>query len=178
MEETDELLAGLLIPRISLLYTGYLPHSLIFSARLMPNMVRIMGVNSFSLEPGQEEGVVARLIEKPELIKADGNKTKIIEEFIGRVSCGIETLSVARMKSPAGWVEPGQTPDFDEYTVVLKGCLRVKSKTGRFLDVKAGQAVIVSRGEWVQYSSPGAEGAEYVAVCSPAFSPSTVHRDG
>ena len=116
------------------------------------------------------------LIPKPTIIQAAGNKPKKIEEFVGRVNSKTGALSVARMTSPSGWVEPGQTPDFDEYTVVLRGSLRVTSKTGS-IDVAAGQAVIAHRGEWVQYSTPGAEGAEYVAICLPAFSPDTVHRD-
>jgi ethanolamine utilization protein EutQ len=116
------------------------------------------------------------LIGAPVRIEAAGNKPKIIEEFVGRVNTRDEHVSVAVMRSPAGWVEPGQAPEFDEYTVVLKGTLRVAYKGGH-LDVGAGQAVIAHRGEWVQYSSPGPEGAEYVAVCVPAFSPHTVHRD-
>ena len=118
-----------------------------------------------------------RKIEGPSVIEAAGNKPKVIEEFIGRVNSGTEALSVARMKSPEGWVEPGQTPAFDEYTVVLRGMLRVASKSG-VTDVRAGSAVIAPRGEWVQYSTPEAEGAEYIAVCLPAFSPDTVNRDG
>lgn len=118
-----------------------------------------------------------RLIEKPTIIQAAGNKPKRIEEFIGRVNSKTDALSVARMTSPSGWVEPGQTPEFDEYTIVLRGSLRVTSKTGA-IDVKAGQAVIAHQGEWVQYSTPGPEGAEYVAICLPAFSPEIVHRDG
>ncbi len=116
-----------------------------------------------------------KLIESPSVIKAAGNKSKTIEEFIGRVNSGTSALSVARMKSPAGWVEPGQTPEFDEYTVVLSGTLRVTTRDGR-TDVKAGQAIIVERGEWVQYSTPDT-GTEYVAICLPAFSPDTVHRN-
>jgi mannose-6-phosphate isomerase-like protein (cupin superfamily) len=116
------------------------------------------------------------LISQPTKIEAAGNKPKIIEEFIGRVNSNESRLSVAKMKSPGGWVEPGQTPQFDEFTVVLKGMLRVKHKGGE-IDVKAGQAIIAHAGEWVQYSSPEAEGAEYVAICLPAFSPATVHRD-
>lgn len=119
---------------------------------------------------------MARLIEQPTRIEAAGNKPKIIEEFIGRVNSGTEAVSVARMKSPGGWIEPGQSPEFDEYTVVLAGMLRVTGREGS-LDVRAGQAIITPAGEWVQYSSPEAEGAEYVAVCLPAFSPNTVHRD-
>ena len=110
------------------------------------------------------------------IIKAAGNKPKTIEEFIGRVNSKTSAVSVARMKSPTGWVEPGQTPEFDEYTVVLAGMLRVTSKTGS-VDVKAGQAVIAHKGEWVQYSTPDPVGAEYIAVCVPAFSPELVYRD-
>lgn len=116
------------------------------------------------------------LIAAPTRIEAAGNKPKIIEEYIGRVNSRTEAASVAHMRSPAGWVEPGQTPAFDEFTVVLKGLLRVTHKEGS-LDVSAGQAVIAHAGEWVQYSTPIEEGAEYIAVCVPAFSPLTVHRD-
>lgn len=112
----------------------------------------------------------------PSVIAAAGNKPKIIEEFVGRVNSKTADVSVARMMSPAGWVEPGQTPEFDEFTVVLKGMLRVATREKTF-DVTAGQAIITKKGEWVQYSTPGAEGAEYVAVCLPAFSPESVHRD-
>ena len=119
---------------------------------------------------------MARRIEKPTRIAAAGNKPKEIAEYIGRVNSGTTALSVARMKSPPGWVEPGQTPEFDEYTLVLAGMLRVEGRNGS-LDVRAGQAVIVSAGEWVRYSSPESEGAEYLAICLPAFSPETVHRD-
>ena len=115
-------------------------------------------------------------IAKPTIIAAAGNKPKIIEEFIGRVNSKTEAASIAKMTSPGGWVEPGQTPEFDEYTVVLRGSLRVTTRSG-VLDVGAGQAVITHAGEWVQYSTPGDEGAEYVAVCLPAFSMDTVHRD-
>ena len=115
-------------------------------------------------------------ISGPSIIKAAGSKPKIIEEYFGCVNSKTESVSIARMKSPAGWVEPGQTPEFDEYTVVLKGILRVTSRNG-FNNVKEGQAVLVPKGEWVQYSSPEEGGAEYVAVCLPAFSPDTVHRD-
>jgi len=117
-----------------------------------------------------------KIIEKPTIVASAGNKPKQIEEFIGAVNSGTTDLSIARMQSPAGWVEPGQTPAFDEYTVVLKGLLRVKTRE-EDLEVRAGQAVIVGAGEWVQYSTPGETGAEYVAVCRPAFSPDTVHRD-
>ena len=113
----------------------------------------------------------------PTVIEAAGNKPKRIEEFIGRVNSGDDMLSIARMKSPAGWVEPGQTPEFDEYTLVLFGMLRVTTRT-EVIEVRAGQAVIVPKGQWVQYSTPGEDGAEYMAVCLPAFSPATVHRDG
>lgn len=114
-------------------------------------------------------------IGSPSIIQAAGNKPKIIEEFIGRVNSGTQALSVARMRSPGGWVEPGQTPEFDEFTVVLRGTLRVASKE-KTIDVRAGEAVIARAGEWVQYSTP--EEAEYIAVCLPAFSPASVHRDG
>lgn len=119
---------------------------------------------------------MVRLVEAPSIIKAQGNMPKIIEEFIGRVNTGTLDVSVARMKSPAGWVEPGQTPEFDEYTVVLKGLLRVATRDG-VVQVKAGESILVEKGEWVQYSSPEEEGAEYIAVCIPAFSPELVHRD-
>ncbi|MCC2670950.1 MAG: hypothetical protein K0Q72_3421 [Armatimonadetes bacterium] len=117
-----------------------------------------------------------RLIPSPTRISAAGNVPKLIEEFVGRVNSGTSAVSIARMQSPSGWTEPGQTPEFDEYTVVLRGELRIATREG-VLDVAAGQAVITSAGEWVQYSSPGPDGAEYVAVCLPAFSPDTVHRD-
>ena len=116
------------------------------------------------------------LIQKPARIEAAGNKPKIIEEFIGRVNSGDDKLSIAHMRSPGGWIEPGQTPEFDEYTIVLGGMLRVTHKSGH-IDVAAGQAVIVRAGEWVKYSSPNPEGADYIAICLPAFSPQTVHRD-
>lgn len=114
------------------------------------------------------------LISKPTRIEAVGNKPKIIQEYFGRVNSATTLVSVAHMTSPAGWIEPGQTPEFDEYTVVLKGMLRVSHKEGS-LDVQAGQAMIAHAGEWVCYSTP--EGAEYIAVCLPAFSPNSVHRD-
>src|SRR5689334_1152899 len=117
------------------------------------------------------------LIPTPARIEAAGNKPKVIEEFIGRVNTNDARLSVARMKSPAGWVEPGQRPEFDEFTVVLAGVLHVKAETGEEFDVRLGQAIVTRAGEWVQYSTPGADGAEYLAVCLPAFSPQTVHRD-
>ncbi len=112
----------------------------------------------------------------PTVIEAAGNKKKIIEEYFGLVNSKDKKVSVAVMRSPSGWIEPGQRPEFDEYTVVLKGMLQVKTRDGVY-DVRAGEAIMVSRGEWVRYGTPGAEGAEYVAVCLPAFSPMTVHRD-
>jgi quercetin dioxygenase-like cupin family protein len=119
---------------------------------------------------------MVRHIQQPSIVQAAGNKPKIIEEYVGRVNSGTAEVSIARMKSPAGWVEPGQTPEFDEYTVVLRGTLRVTTQGGS-IDVRAGEAIVVQGGEWVQYSTPSAEGAEYVAVCMPAFSPGSVHRD-
>ena len=119
---------------------------------------------------------MARLIETPTIVQSAGNKPKRIEEFVGLVNSGTAGVSVARMTSPPGWLEPGQTPQFDEFTLVLRGTLRVESRAG-VLEVGAGQAVVAPRGEWVRYSTPHAEGAEYVAVCVPAFSPGTVHRD-
>lgn len=116
------------------------------------------------------------LIEQPSIIKAAGNKPKIIQEFIGRVNSKTESTSVAKMISPGGWIEPGQTPEFDEFTVVLKGTLRVTHKDG-YTDVQAGQAIIAKKGEWVKYSTPTDEGAEYIAVCLPAFAPNLVNRD-
>ena len=116
------------------------------------------------------------LIANPTRIQAAGNKPKLIDEFIGRVNSKEQRLSIAHMRSPGGWVEPGQTPEFDEYTVVLHGSLRVTTREG-VIDVGAGEAVITHKGEWVQYSTPGADGAEYIAVCLPAFSIDTVHRD-
>lgn len=117
-----------------------------------------------------------KLIEQPTRIAAAGTKPKQIEEFVGRVNSGDEVVSVARMKSPCGWVEPGQRPEFREISVVLAGCLHVEHEAGAF-DVGAGQAVVCEPGEWVRYSTPRPEGAEYVAICLPAFSPTTVHRD-
>jgi len=119
---------------------------------------------------------VAVHILQPTVIQAAGNKPKQIEEFIGRVNSRTAAVSIARMRSPSGWVEPGQTPEFDEYTVVLAGILRVATRDAAY-DVLAGQAIITPRGQWVQYSSPAAEGAEYIAVCLPAFSPDSVRRD-
>ncbi len=115
-------------------------------------------------------------ITNPTRIEAAGNKPKLIDEFIGHVNSSTGALSIAQMRSPEGWLEPGQTPEFDEFTVVLKGMLRVEYKGGH-MDVRAGQAVIAHQGEWIRYSTPEAGGAEYIAVCLPAFSPTTVHRD-
>ncbi|MEK6744747.1 MAG: cupin [Nitrospirota bacterium] len=120
---------------------------------------------------------MTRSIRTATIIQAAGNKPKVIEEYIGRVNSNTADVSIACMKSPSGWVEPGQTPEFDEYTVVLKGMVRVETR-GEVIEVNAGQAVVTNKGEWVRYSSPWPEGAEYVAVCLPAFSPETVHRDG
>ena len=117
-----------------------------------------------------------RLIGAPAVVAAAGTKPKRIEEFAGRVNSGHTGVSVARMVSPPGWQEPGQRPEFEEITVVLRGMLRVEHQGGE-LDVRAGQAIVAAPGEWVRYSTPEAEGAEYVAVCLPAFSPTTVHRD-
>jgi mannose-6-phosphate isomerase-like protein (cupin superfamily) len=116
------------------------------------------------------------LIPHPTRIEAAGSKPKLIEEYVGRVNSNTSALSVAHMRSPEGWEEPGQTPEFDEYTLVLRGMLRVQHKGGS-LDVAAGQAILAHAGEWVRYSSPLAGGAEYVAICLPAFSPHSVHRD-
>jgi mannose-6-phosphate isomerase-like protein (cupin superfamily) len=116
------------------------------------------------------------LIPQPTRITAAGNKPKLIDEYIGRVNSNTAEASVAHMRSPAGWQEPGQKPDFDEFTVVLKGMIRVEHAGGH-LDVRAGQAIITHADEWIRYSTPEPEGAEYIAVCLPAFSPSTVHRD-
>ena len=116
------------------------------------------------------------LIPKPTRIEAAGNKPKLIDEYIGRVNSSTSATSVAHMRSPGGWQEPGQTPEFDEFTVVLRGTLRVEHRGG-LIDVHSGQAVIAHSGEWVRYSTPGEEGAEYIAVCLPAFAPGIVHRD-
>src|ERR1700691_5491004 len=127
-------------------------------------------------------GMDPSLIEKPARVAAAGTKPKLIDEYIGRVNSGTTGLSVAHMRSPAGWIEPGQTPDFDEYTVVLKGLLRVEYRSPegeiRWLDVIAGQGLVARQGEWVRYSTPGEDGAEYIAVCTPAFTLDGAHRDG
>jgi mannose-6-phosphate isomerase-like protein (cupin superfamily) len=117
-----------------------------------------------------------RVLPSPTRIEAHGHPPKVIEEYIGQVNSGTSALSVARMISPPGWSEPGQTPEFAEYTVVLRGILHVESRDSAY-DISAGQALIVESGKWVRYSTPGAEGAEYIAVCLPAFSPNTVHRE-
>ena len=117
-----------------------------------------------------------QLIPSPRIITAAGNLPKRIAEYIGRVNTGTTDISVAHMTSPGGWEEPGQTPEFDEYTLVLRGSLRVETRAG-VTDVPAGQAIIAPKGEWVRYSTPNADGADYVAVCLPAFAPETVHRD-
>lgn len=116
------------------------------------------------------------LIAQPSIVEAAGNKPKIIREYVGRVNSATSSLSIAHMQSPAGWVEPGQTPEFDEYTLVLRGTVRVTHRAGS-VDVQSGQTVLAHAGEWVQYSTPVAEGADYVSVCLPAFSPELVHRD-
>lgn len=119
---------------------------------------------------------MAKLIEHPTIIEAAGNKPKRIEEFVGRVNSATDSISIARMQSPGGWIEPGQKPEFSEFTLVLHGTLEVETATDAFR-VKAGQAIVVDAGEWVRYSSPEPSGAEYIAICLPAFSPDTVHRD-
>ncbi len=119
---------------------------------------------------------MAQIIKDPTIIKAAGNKHKVIEEFFGKVSTKSENISIARMKSPVGWEEPGQTPDFDEYTVVVRGNLQVETKAETFF-LQAGQAILTRKGEWVRYSTPFEGGAEYIAVCLPAFSPGQVNRD-
>ena len=116
------------------------------------------------------------LIAKPTRVEAAGNKPKLIDEYVGRVNSATSATSIAHMRSPGGWQEPGQTPEFEEFTVVLRGTLRVEHRDGS-IDVQAGQAVIAHSGEWVRYSTPGEEGAEYIAVCLPAFAMDTVHRD-
>ena len=119
---------------------------------------------------------MVRLIPSPTRIQAEGQPPKIIEEFFGRLNSGTLKVSIARMVSPSGWSEPGQTPSFDEFTVVLRGRLRVETRDA-VQEVSEGQAISAASGEWIRYSTPGPEGAEYIAVCLPAFSPETVHRD-
>ena len=119
---------------------------------------------------------MAQIIKQPTQIKASGSKAKIIREFIGMVNSKTEAVSIAQMDSPPGWEEPGQTPEFDEYTIVLEGLLHVRTRSAEF-DVRGGQAFVAAKGEWVQYSTPRKERAKYIAVCLPAFSPRTVHRD-
>jgi quercetin dioxygenase-like cupin family protein len=120
---------------------------------------------------------MAELIAQPRILMAAGNKPKQIAEFVGRLNSGAEILSIARMVSPPGWSEPGQTPDFDEYSLVLRGLLRVQTRAA-VINVNADQAIVARKGEWVSYSTPGPDGAEYIAVCVPAFSVDLVHRDG
>jgi len=129
-------------------------------------------------QPASRSNVIPMptLIAAPAIVAAAGTRPKRIEEFAGRINSGHAQVSVARMTSPSGWQEPGQRPEFEEITVVLRGMLRVEYDGGA-LDVHAGQAVVAAPGEWVRYSTPAADGAEYVAVCIPAFSPATVHRD-
>jgi mannose-6-phosphate isomerase-like protein (cupin superfamily) len=133
--------------------------------------------NSIVAAGGVYNARMPRLIAAPSVIQAAGNKPKRIEEFAGRVNSGHDAVSVARMTSPSGWEEPGQRPEFEEITVVLRGMVRVESEDG-VLEVRAGQAVVTRPGEWVRYSTPEPDGAEYIAVCIPAFAPNTVHRDG
>jgi mannose-6-phosphate isomerase-like protein (cupin superfamily) len=128
------------------------------------------------MEHAKTAAAMPELIESPARVEAAGTKPKLIDEYVGRVNTGEQRVSVAHMRSPEGWLEPGQRPRFDEYTVVLEGCLRVEHEGGA-LDVRAGQAVLARAGEWVRYSTPEAGGASYVAVCLPAFSPDTVGRD-
>jgi ethanolamine utilization protein EutQ (cupin superfamily) len=116
------------------------------------------------------------LIDRPTRIAPAGNKPKIIDEYVGRVNTGSDAVSIARMQSPEGWTEPGQRPDFDEFTVVIRGRVHVEYEGGR-LQVNAGQAILTPKGTWIRYSTPDAEGAEYFAICLPAFSPESVHRD-
>ena len=120
---------------------------------------------------------MSQLISQPTVVKAAGNKPKLIREYVGRVNTGTDKVSVAHMTSPSGWVEPGQRPEFTEYTIVLKGVLRVEHELGEPMDVRAGQGIVTMPGEWVRYSTPSEDGAEYIAVCVPAFSPDTVYRD-
>ncbi|WP_306597743.1 hypothetical protein [Geothrix sp. 21YS21S-2] len=119
---------------------------------------------------------MVQLVTQPFVLRPEGNKPKLIEEFVGNVASGTPEVSIARMKASEGWMEPGQTPEFDEYTLVLAGTLRVETREG-VTEVQANQAVITRAGQWVRYSAPGAGGAEYVAVCLPGFHPDTVHRD-
>jgi len=117
-----------------------------------------------------------QVIEAPSVITAAGTPPKRIAEYVGRLNTGGSALSIAQMMSPSGWQEPGQTPEFDEYTLVLRGTLRVQTRLLE-VEVRAGQAILAPKGEWVRYSTPGADGAEYIAICLPAFSPETVHRE-
>lgn len=140
-----------------------------------PNPIYII-TNIQPLPLQKKAPTMPTLIQTPSIIKAAGNKPKIIEEYTGNVNSGHTSVSVARMLAPEGWVEPGQRPDFEEITVVLSGVLRVDYEDGS-MDVKAGQAVVAKPGEWLRYSCPEPGGAEYIAVCLPAFTPDAVHRD-
>lgn len=142
----------------------------------MPPIIRVRQAVRAAFAASLHNVEMPTLIAHPTRIAPAGNKPKVIDEYVGRVNTGTDSASVAHMRSPSGWLEPGQRPQFDEFTVVLKGTLRVEFEGGAF-DVDAGQAVIVEKGEWVRYSTPAEEGAEYIAVCLPAFSPSTVNRD-
>ena len=123
-----------------------------------------------------KQGKMPKIISNPIQIEAAGTGNKIIQEFFGKITSADSNISIAKMISPEGWSEPGQTPEFDEYTLVLKGCMHVETKTGLNI-IKAGQAIHTFAGEWIRYSTPGKEGAEYIAICLPAFSPESVNRD-
>lgn len=156
---------------------GEVLHKIYFSATMTSRNRAPQGKTVGNIKnQGKNRIAMPTLVLTPTKITAAGNKPKLIEEYIGRVNSRTASVSVARMRSPAGWVEPGQRPAFDEYTVVLSGMLRVEHASGA-IDVVAGQAIIAHAGEWVRYSSPLDEGAEYIAICLPAFSPDTVHRD-
>jgi mannose-6-phosphate isomerase-like protein (cupin superfamily) len=148
------------------------------NARPLTALERTISIGEFDSirKPRELTHAMPTLIAKPTRVEAAGNKPKLIDEFVGRVNTGNNGVSIAHMRSPGGWVEPGQAPEFDEYTVVLAGLLRVEHRAG-VIDVTAGQAIVVERGEWVRYSTPQAEGAEYIAVCVPAFSLAAAHRD-
>ena len=134
-------------------------------------------IYNYSKRMGDEKGkTMPIIIRKPSVIESAGNKPKLIREYFGRINSHTAEVSVAHMESPPGWVEPGQTPEFNEYTLVMRGMLRVEYDGG-ISDIHAGQAILTRKGEWIRYSTPEAEGAEYIAVCLPAFSPETVHRD-
>jgi ethanolamine utilization protein EutQ len=141
-----------------------------------PSCTLVSLVVTVSDQPNSEIRIMPTLIPQATRIQSAGNKPKLIAEYVGRINTHTSAASVAHMRSPAGWIESGQTPEFDEFTIVLKGMLRVEHKAGS-LDVAAGQAVIAHAGEWIRYSTPNEGGAEYIAVCLPAFSIDTVHRD-